>query len=131
VEPIDQFRSAGRTMFSLGLVRGAEGNLSVFDGTTLIITRTGASLAEIEPADLIKGGLDDDLPGASSDVEVHRRTYRERGAGAMAHAHPAGTVPDDGGRPGTHGVYTFGASVEGAVAEAVRLARDPGLREAT
>jgi ribulose-5-phosphate 4-epimerase/fuculose-1-phosphate aldolase len=129
VDPIDDFRSAGRTIFSLGLVREAEGNLSVFDGTMMTITRTGAALAGLEPADLITGELDEDLPGASSDVDVHRRTYRERGVGAVAHAHPAGTVPEDGGGPGEHGVYAFASSLEEAVADVVRRAREAGIRE--
>jgi hypothetical protein len=31
---LEEFRSAGRTLFSLGLVKGAEGNLSTFDGVS-------------------------------------------------------------------------------------------------
>ena len=123
VQPVDEFRAAGRTLFSMGLVKGAEGNLSTFDGATLAITRTGASLAEIGDASVIRGGLSDELTGASSDLEVHRHMYRERGAGAIVHAHPAGTVPEDGGGPGTHGVYTFARSLADAVDQAVRAAR--------
>jgi ribulose-5-phosphate 4-epimerase/fuculose-1-phosphate aldolase len=118
-----RFQQAGRTLFSLGLVKEAEGNLSTFDGRTLHITRTGARLDALTDADVVQGALDGSLPGASSDLEVHRRTYTDRGAGAVAHCHPPGSVPEDGGGPGAHGVYAFGPSLEEAVAEAVRAAR--------
>ena len=49
--------------------------------------------------------------------------YVERGPGAVAHCHPFGSVPEDGARPGEHGVYAFGPTLESAVAEAVRVAR--------
>src|SRR5439155_5545426 len=91
---VAEFRAAGRTLFSLALVKGSEGNLSVFDGRTLVITRSGVSLAEIEPADLVVGALGADLPGASVDLEEHRRLYGRRGPGAIVHAHPPGTVPE-------------------------------------
>src|SRR6476646_5644116 len=97
--PLDAFRLAGRTLFSFGLIAGAEGNLSTFDGSTLAITRTGSRLDALGPHDLIAGPIGGDLPGASSDLEVHRRTYAERGAGAVAHCHPPGTA-DEGTAPG-------------------------------
>jgi methylthioribose-1-phosphate isomerase len=108
---------------SLGLVKGTEGNLSSFDGRTLRITRTGASLGALGPADLLDGGLDGAFPGASTDLDVHRGIYRDRGPGAVAHAHPAGSVPEDGGGPGRHGVYVVAHALEHAAAEAVRRAR--------
>lgn len=116
------FRSAGRTLFSLGLVKDSEGNLSVFDGETLVITTSGSTLADLSNADVVTGSIAGPFPGASSDLEVHRRTYRERGPGAIAHAHPAGTIPEDGGGPGEHGVYVFRSTlleaVEAVLAEA-------------
>jgi ribulose-5-phosphate 4-epimerase/fuculose-1-phosphate aldolase len=123
MELLDQFRSAGRTLFSLGLVKGTEGNLSTFDGATIRITMTGARLDELSEADLASGGLDEDLPGASSDSEVHREAYRSRGPGALIHAHPPGTVPEGGGGPGEHGIYVFGPSLQEAAEDAVRQAR--------
>ena len=68
----DAFALAGRTLYSLGLVKAAEGNLSVFDGRTLVITRTGAPLSSLGEGDLLEGGLESELPGASTDLEVHR-----------------------------------------------------------
>jgi hypothetical protein len=120
---LDDFRSAGRALLSMGLVKGAEGNLSTFDGRVLVITRTGASLGGLHAGDLVAGTLDGPLPGASSDLAVHRRTYVERGPGALVHAHPPGTVPEGGGGPGAHGVYEFGADLATGVEAAVRVAR--------
>src|SRR5690349_17582514 len=100
-DPLDAFRLAGRTLFSFGLIAGAEGNLSTFDGSTLVITRTGSRLDALEPRDLIEGPIDGDLPDASSDVAVHRRMYAENGPGAIAHCHPPGTA-EEGTAPGEH-----------------------------
>ena len=122
------FQEAGRTLFTLGLVREAEGNLSTFDGRTLRITRTGARLGELGPGDLVSGTLDGDLPGASTDLEVHRALYRRRGRGAVVHAHPAGTVLPGTERPGEHGIYEFGPTLTDAVAAAVRRVRSGTLR---
>src|SRR5262249_54751260 len=59
-ESLDAFRRAGRTLFSFGLVKGTEGNLSTFDGGTLVITRTGARLDSLEARDLVAGRVDGD-----------------------------------------------------------------------
>jgi ribulose-5-phosphate 4-epimerase/fuculose-1-phosphate aldolase len=124
------FASAGRVLFSLGLVKEAEGTLSTFDGEVLVITRTGAGLADLSPSDALVGALDEDLPGASSDLEFHRSTYRSRGPGAIAHAHPPGTVPESAGGPGEHGVYAFAATLAEAVEAVVAKARAIGNQEA-
>jgi ribulose-5-phosphate 4-epimerase/fuculose-1-phosphate aldolase len=118
------FRSAGRALFSLGLVKGAEGNLSTFDGRLLAITRAGAMLADLAEADVLTGGLDAELRDASSDLEVHRTMYRGHGRGAVAHAHPPGTVPVGGGGPGEHGVYAFAGTLAEAVEVVVAKARE-------
>ncbi len=110
-------------MFSQGLVRDAEGNLSVFDGRSLTITKTGASLAAIGSGDLVTGTLHGELPRASTDLEIHRGLYRERGPGAVVHAHPAGTVSEGLIEPGRHGVYAFGPSLKEAVRHVVEEAR--------
>ncbi|MFN2590017.1 MAG: class II aldolase/adducin family protein [Actinomycetota bacterium] len=128
---VDDFRLAGRTLFSFGLVRDTDGNLSVFDGTTITITRTGASLASIDDGALVAGTMDDDLPGASTDLQIHRRLYRQRGPGAIVHAHPPGTVPEEAAVAGEHGTYTFGPSLGEAADTAVREARSLRGRSAT
>jgi ribulose-5-phosphate 4-epimerase/fuculose-1-phosphate aldolase len=126
-EPLEEFRRAGRTLFSFGLVKGAEGNLSTFDGDVLVITRTGSRLDGLDVGDLIVGPIDGDLPGASSDLEVHRRIYAEQGPGAVAHCHPPGTA-EEGTAPGEHGDYTLAGTLDEAVAEAVARERRRGGR---
>jgi ribulose-5-phosphate 4-epimerase/fuculose-1-phosphate aldolase len=120
---MEDFRSAGRTLYSLGLVRDSEGNLSEFDGTALVITRTGVSLRDLGEGDLVRGTLEGRLDGASTDLEVHRGIYREQGPGAVAHAHPRGTVPAGGAELGRHGVYAYGPTLGEAAAWVVRAAR--------
>lgn len=125
---LEEFRSAGRTLFSLGLIRGTEGNLSTFDGRVLTITRTGCSLGTLSPTDLVSSRpgaepLEAEMPDASSDAAVHSDLYRTHGPGAVAHAHPAGSVPEGGGGPGRHGIYVHGPSLAAAVDEAVAEAR--------
>jgi hypothetical protein len=118
------FREAGRALFSLGLVRGSEGNLSTWDGRRLAITRTGSELARLGAEDVLDGSLDSPPEGASSDLEIHVRTYRERGPGAIAHAHPSGTVPR-GWAPGQeHGRYAHARTLADAVERITRDARE-------
>lgn len=115
------FRSAGRILFSFGLVRGAEGNLSTYRDGTLRITRAGSRLADLGGEDVVSGSLEGEIPGGSSDLEYHRRLYAERGPGAIAHAHPPGGVAE--GPPGEHGLYTFAATLEDAVERMVEQVR--------
>ena len=121
---LEGFRDAGRALFSMGLVKGSEGNISTFDGRVLRITRTGCELASLQAGDLVEGLLDEPVAGESSDAEVHRAAYRERGPGALCHAHPPGTVPEGVPESGAHGVYAFAPTLAAAVAEAVRLGRE-------
>jgi ribulose-5-phosphate 4-epimerase/fuculose-1-phosphate aldolase len=123
-EALEAFRAAGRTLFSFGLVKGSEGNLSTFDGSILVITRAGSKLDSLGPHDLVAGSIGEPLPGGSSDLEVHRETYAVRGPGAIAHCHPLGTVPEGGGGPGKHGVYAFGVTLDAAAAACVGRARE-------
>jgi hypothetical protein len=120
---LGEFRAAGRALFSLGLVPGGEGNLSSFDGERFVITRSGSTLADLEGGDLVAGRLTDALPGASSDADIHRALHRERGPGAVVHAHPPGTVPEGDVVSGAHGVYVAADSLEAAVGEVVRQVR--------
>ncbi len=123
---LEEFRTAGRTLFSLGLVRGTEGNLSVSDGSRLLITRAGCALSRLGPDDVLEGTVDRPPDDSSSDLAIHLATYRARGPGAVVHAHPPGTVPE-GRQPGTaHGSYVHAASLAEAVSEQVRRARDGG-----
>jgi Class II Aldolase and Adducin N-terminal domain len=117
------FREAGRALLSLGMVRGSEGNLSTWDGERLVITRTGCELMHLEARDVLDGALDAPPAGASSDLEIHVRTYRERGPGAIAHAHPPGSVPSGWVEGQAHGTYVHAATLDAAVGRIVREAR--------
>lgn len=117
------FRAAGRTLFSLGLVKGSEGNLSIFDGERLWISRTGCELAHLSESDVLEGTLDAPPAGSSSDLALHVTMYRERGPGAIAHAHPLGTVPDSWTEGQPHGRYAHAATLSGAVDALVSAAR--------
>ena len=120
---LTEFRDAGKTLFSLGLVRQSEGNLSVWDGERLRISRTGAALAELGEGDVLAGALDEPPEGASSDLAEHVTTYRRLGPGAIVHAHPQGSVPAGWKEGEPHGVYVFGRTLREAVAETVTTAR--------
>jgi hypothetical protein len=121
---LSAFRRAGASLARLGLVHASEGNLSMFDGRTLTITRTGCRLDALTASDVLTGTLDEPPADASSDLAIHVAEYRSRGAGALAHAHPSGTVPE-GWAPGQpHGAYAFAATLEDAVAA---LARGAGV----
>jgi ribulose-5-phosphate 4-epimerase/fuculose-1-phosphate aldolase len=120
------FRSAGRTLFSLGLVKASEGNLSTSDGERLVITRAGSELAGLGADDVLEGTRDAPPPASSSDLALHLQMYRERGPGAIAHAHPPGTVPEGWIQGQAHGTYAHAATLEEAVDRLVREARDLG-----
>jgi hypothetical protein len=105
-----EFQVAGRTLFSLGLIKGAEGNLSVYRDGLLRITRTGSRLDRLEDGDIVAGELGDDLPGASGHRHVHVRP------------HP----PGGGRRPGAQGPNARGDGVSaGGTAAAGSPTRRP------
>ena len=127
---LERFRVAGRYLASRGLVRGTDGNLSTFDGTHLVITRTGADLGSLEASDVLTGTLEDPPEGSSSDLEIHLDTYRRYGRldgdCAIVHAHPEGSMPEPGAvhpRHGRHGIYATGRTLEHALATVESMLR--------
>jgi len=123
---LSEFRSAGRTLFSLGLVKASEGNLSVSDGERLAITRSGCELARLTEDDVLHGALDAPPAGSSSDLELHLAMYREHGPGAVAHAHPAGSVPAGWAEGEPHGTYAHAPTLSDAVSALVDRERERG-----
>ncbi|MEW6060093.1 MAG: class II aldolase/adducin family protein [Actinomycetota bacterium] len=117
---------AGKTLFSLGLVRGGEGSLSTWDGDRLFITRTGCGLAHLTDSDVLRGTLDAPPPEASSDIERHLEIYRASGPGAVAHGHAPGSGPEGRTEGEEHGSFAFGASLHDAVSQIVQSARHSG-----
>jgi ribulose-5-phosphate 4-epimerase/fuculose-1-phosphate aldolase len=123
---IADFQVAGKTLFSTGLVKESEGNLSTFDGRRLRITRTGARLAELGDGDgdVVEGTLDQIPEDASSDAELHIAMYLEHGPGAVAHDHVPGSVPDGWVEGEPHGRYAFGVSLEEVIGMLVSATRE-------
>jgi Class II Aldolase and Adducin N-terminal domain len=120
------FRDAGRALLSLGVIRGTEGNLSTWDGDRLVITRTGCELAHLDEDDVRDGRLDAPPEGASSDLKIHVGMYVELGPGAIAHAHPPGSVPPGWIEGLEHGRYAHAPTLEDAVERIVGEARATG-----
>lgn len=120
---LSEFRAAGRTLFSLGLVKGSEGNLSTWDGRRLLITRSGSELADLADDDVVSGALDEPPAGASSDLELHVELYGRKGPGAVAHAHPPGSVPPGWVEGQPHGGYAHAPTLAEAVDRLVSDAR--------
>jgi methylthioribose-1-phosphate isomerase len=118
-DEIAVFRAVGSHLARRGLISGAEGNLSTFDGRRLVITRTGSRLDALDADDVLVGTPTNPPPGASSDLAIHLEGYRERRdepRAAIVHAHPPGTVPEGWSEGEAHGVYAQGHTLDHAAA---------------
>lgn len=97
----------GRKLVAEGLVVGAGGNLSARlpTGDEILITPSGYSLAELEPEDLVRMGLDGEVRAGrvprSSEWQMHVEAYLARpDAQAVFHLHPTvSTLLNALGRP--------------------------------
>ncbi len=94
---VDDLIRAGQEIVAAGLVRGSGGNLSGrVAPDTLCITRSGADLARLTPADFVSVPLaagetkDSDAPlRPSSELAMHRAAYQVNPAAQAAlHVHP-------------------------------------------
>ncbi|HIH04002.1 MAG TPA: aldolase [Methanoregulaceae archaeon] len=86
-----EFGRIGRRLFAEGLVGATFGNMSVREGESLQVTRTGCCLDE--PGMPVKVPLAGEAPaGASSEYRVHRAVYLGTGYRAIVHAHPVHAV---------------------------------------
>ncbi|MHB8110998.1 MAG: class II aldolase/adducin family protein [Syntrophorhabdaceae bacterium] len=89
---LEEFVEIGRDMFLRGLVNSHAGNMSIRDGNTLYITRTGSMLGRLTSNDIVGVDLDDaddpNIARASMELVVHRAIYQKTGALAVVHAHP-------------------------------------------
>jgi L-fuculose-phosphate aldolase len=88
------FRQAGEDLVAGGLVVPGGGNLSVWTPDGVLITREGAPLHRLEPADLALIARVTEPPAAtpSMDTPIHRAIYVSAGAKAVVHAHPRHAV---------------------------------------
>ena len=101
---LEQFRSAGRILFTMGLVKGAEGNLSTFDvlsadrilfTTTSLDALTGEETAPLAPRP--KGAAEPGVEQPSAaEPEAEPSTAPAEAAEAEAEAEAdAEDAPDD------------------------------------
>jgi L-fuculose-phosphate aldolase len=99
------FSETGRDLFACGAVTSHGGNLSVSDGNTIWITRTGAMLGHLTSGDVVQVGWEPSPSDADASMElvVHRAMYQAYaacaaqasapfGVRAVVHAHAKHTV---------------------------------------
>lgn len=92
----DEIARFGKSMFDRGLTGGSSGNISVRLEDGWLMTPTGSSLGNLDPARISKldrNGrlLSGDPP--TKEVFLHLAMYRERaGAGAIVHLHSTHSV---------------------------------------
>jgi len=92
---LETFQRCGRALFHGGLNNSHSGNLSVYDGTTIWITRTGAMLHELGPLDMVGTSLvpaEGVRPRLSAEFIVHAGIYAALGHKAVVHCHPLWSV---------------------------------------
>lgn len=96
-ELLDEIIEAGRQIVAAGLVRGSGGNLSARQDEQVHITRSGADLGRLQPADFVTIPLDPSrithhasrIPKPSSELAMHLAAYRTRPeAQVILHVHP-------------------------------------------
>ncbi|MBN1324239.1 MAG: aldolase [Methanotrichaceae archaeon] len=85
-----QIAEVGRRIVRSGLASSRFGNMSIRFADSMLITRTGSLLDEIDPSQVIEVDLEaasarDAL--ASSEAIVHRAVYSETSARAIVHTH--------------------------------------------
>jgi L-fuculose-phosphate aldolase len=88
-----QFNTTGRDLFTSGAVTSHGGNLSVSDGSSIWITRTGAMLGHLTPHDLVRVDWEPSPLDANASMElvVHRAMYHAHAACATQAGLPFGT----------------------------------------
>jgi len=92
---LHDFGRCGEDLFRMGINNSHSGNMSICDGTTVCITRTGAQLGRLGWDDLVTTSLhyeDAAVKRASMELVVHRAVYRQTAARAIIHAHPPHAV---------------------------------------
>lgn len=93
-EILDELADVGRRTVEGGLVDSVFGNISCLAGGIIYISRTGASLDDLEGnvVAVPLGAPPSAGHGASSELPIHRRIYETGAARAILHGHPRFTV---------------------------------------
>lgn len=87
---LKSFKAIGKDLFSHGLVSSYSGNISIRDGSCMVITCKGSRLGSLVEDDLVKTDIekeDEASELASVEHPVHRSIYQKVGAKAIVHAH--------------------------------------------
>jgi len=86
-----EFQRCGEDLFRQGINNSHSGNMSICDGTTIYITRSGSQLNRLQWSDIIETSLhyiDTQAKLASVELIVHRAIYQRTSAKAIIHSHP-------------------------------------------
>jgi methylthioribulose-1-phosphate dehydratase len=93
----DDLARASRRLYALGWMRGTSGNVSVRDGSAVLVTASGIDKSSVEAADAVhidaSGAA---LPGQarqpSAEAPVHAAVIADAGADAVVHVHSLAAV---------------------------------------
>jgi L-fuculose-phosphate aldolase len=109
------FNETGRDLFTSGAITSHGGNLSVSDGISIWISRTGAMLGHLTPNDVLRVDWDPSPAdeNASMELVVHRAMYRAY-AECVARAN-AGMGADAGASAGADAGASVSASTNAGV----------------
>ncbi len=77
-ENLQEFTWMGRELYMRGLATSHGGNMSITDGKYIWITRAGASLANLQPSDVVMAtwNPDEDPTKVSTEATAHHAIYR-------------------------------------------------------
>lgn len=91
---LEEFQKFGRLLFAERLVDSHGGNMSVLSGDKILITRRDCMLGDLQAGDIVEVGLEagEGDEKASRELETHRALYKQCGAKAVVHAHPANAI---------------------------------------
>ena len=93
----DDLARASRRLYALGWMRGTSGNVSVRDGSEILVTASGIDKSAVEPDDAVlidaRGAA---LPGqsrrASAEAPVHAALITEAEVESVVHVHSLAAV---------------------------------------
>lgn len=92
---IEEFKEIGRDIFVSRLISSHGGNMSLREGDTIYITRSGSMLGRLRDDDIVAVplyGPSDEDSQASSELVVHRAIYQKTGTTAIVHTHSPHTI---------------------------------------
>jgi methylthioribulose-1-phosphate dehydratase len=93
----DDLARASRRLYALGWMRGTSGNVSVRDGSDILVTASGIDKSAVEAADAVLIDIRGEaLPGQdkrpSAEAPIHAAVISQTEAGAVVHVHSLAAV---------------------------------------